>query len=181
MRGRKVITRTVPGFCILLAGFFILAGCETQHDAQNHDWIPITAFNTNSASPGQTVHKHSSLGYYTIKGSSASAPFASYDKAFIETVEHRWFDLLNQQSSIPFNGLVVLEFILNSDGRISDMQVTTTTVGIRAAEFCQKAVLDPAPYHAWPLEMQKTIGHNRRIQFTFYYENKPKSVSEPRF
>jgi hypothetical protein len=36
--------------------------------------------------------------------------------------------------------------------------------------LCEKAVLDPAPYTPWPIEMRRMIGENRPIQFTFYYD-----------
>ena len=52
-------------------------------------------------------------------------------------------------------GLVVLEIIVG----------IAPLLGL----ICQKAVLDPAPFGAWPSDMRRTLGNTRNIQFTFHY------------
>jgi len=66
---------------------------------------------------------------------------------------------------------VVLEFNLNSDGRITDMKVINSDVDEFMMYLCQRAVLDPAPFEKWPSDMRRIIGSDRReVRFTFYYE-----------
>jgi hypothetical protein len=67
-------------------------------------------------------------------------------------------------------GVVVLQFKLSSDGKISDLQVTKNTLDTKSATICWHAILDPAPYRSWPVDMLETIsdGH-REISFSFYY------------
>jgi hypothetical protein len=99
-----------------------------------------------------------------------ATPFGEYDRAFIEAVEQRWFDLLDRrQFALDRTGKVVLQFRLNYDGRITDMEIAESTVGETLAYVCQLAVTDPAPYEKWPSDMRREVGDSRNIQFTFYY------------
>lgn len=100
-----------------------------------------------------------------------ATPFGEYDRAFIEAVTQRWYDLLDsQQFALDRNGKVVLRFHLNYDGTIADMEVLQNSVGDMLGFFCQKAVTDPAPFAAWPSDMRRMVGENyREITFTFYY------------
>jgi len=97
--------------------------------------------------------------------------FGAYDRAFIDAVSSRWYDLLDNLSYDSYHsGYVKLEFNLNYDGRITEMKILETTVPDTLTLLCQKAVLDPAPYDRWPREMRLMIGGDeRRITFTFYY------------
>jgi hypothetical protein len=99
-----------------------------------------------------------------------ATPFGAYDWAFIRAVEQRWFDLLDNTPFVQQSGKVVLEFQLNSDGRITDMREEENDVGEILGLLCQRAILDPAPYAPWPTDMRRAIGANyREVTFTFYY------------
>ena len=97
--------------------------------------------------------------------------FGAYDRAFIDAVSSRWYDLLDNMSYDAYQpGRVKLEFLLNYDGRVTEMKILETTVSETLSLLCQKAVLDPAPYDKWPREMRLMIGEDsRRITFTFFY------------
>ena len=62
-----------------------------------------------------------------------------------------------------------MQFALHYDGRVTDMNMAENTTGEVLGLICQKAVLDPAPFAAWPSDMRRTLGDVRHIQFTFYY------------
>lgn len=98
--------------------------------------------------------------------------FGAYDAAFIEAVQQHWYALIDAQSATEMRaGRVVLEFNLNSDGRITDMKVIDSDVDDFMMYLCQRAVLDPAPFEKWPSDMRRIIGSDRReVRFTFYYE-----------
>ncbi len=99
-----------------------------------------------------------------------ASPFGSYDAALIEAISRRWYSLLDDRDyASDSRGKVVLQFRLHHDGRITDMSVAENTAGEMLGLICQKAVLDPAPFAAWPGEMRRLIGDIRAIQFTFYY------------
>jgi outer membrane biosynthesis protein TonB len=97
--------------------------------------------------------------------------FGAYDRAFIDAVSDRWYDLLDNMSYDSYRqGKVVVQFVLNYDGRISEMKVVESTVSETLSLLCQKAVLDPAPFDKWPREMRLMVGEDsRRITFTFNY------------
>ena len=97
--------------------------------------------------------------------------FGAYDRAFIDAVSSRWYDLLDSMSYDGYrSGQVVVEFNLNHDGRITEMKLVKSTVTETLSLLCQKAVLDPSPFDKWPREMRLMIGEDsRRITFTFYY------------
>lgn len=97
--------------------------------------------------------------------------FGAYDRAFIDAVSSRWYDLLDNMSYDGYRqGKVVLQFVLNYDGRITEMAVVSNTVTESLSLLCQKAVLDPAPFEKWPREMRLMVGEDsRRITFTFHY------------
>lgn len=100
-----------------------------------------------------------------------ATPFGEYDAAFVNAVSDRWFSLLDQKRYDGFQrGKVVLQFALNSDGRITDMKVVEASVGLDLSLLCEMAVLDPAPYAPWPSDLRRLVGSNqRKIQFTFFY------------
>ena len=96
--------------------------------------------------------------------------FGAYDAALVNAVESRWNELLYERDyASDSRGRVVLQFKLHADGRISDMSVAENTAGEVLGLLCQKAILDPSPYAAWPTDMRRLAGEVRNIQFTFYY------------
>lgn len=99
-----------------------------------------------------------------------ATPFGEYDRAFIAAVEQCWHRLLEDHRGNQRSGRVVIDFKLNSDGRITELNVQSNDTGEIYGMMCQRAILDPAPYQKWPADMRRTIGSNtREIRFTFYY------------
>jgi hypothetical protein len=100
-----------------------------------------------------------------------ATPFGVYDRAFIDAVQSRWYDLLDNMSYDGYRrGMVVLQFHLNYDGRITEMKVLEHTVTETLSLLCEKAVSDPSPFDKWSREMRLMVGKDyREIKFTFYY------------
>jgi outer membrane biosynthesis protein TonB len=102
---------------------------------------------------------------------AAATPFGAYDSYLISAIQQHWYALLDERNyAAESRGKVVLNFVLHPDGRITDMTMSDNTAGEVLGYICEKAVLDPAPYQAWPNDMRRMIGENRPIQFTFYYD-----------
>lgn len=101
----------------------------------------------------------------------SESPIGRYDRALVDAVSERWYDLLEAKRYDGYQrGKVVLQFALNSDGRITDMKVQESSVALDLSLLCEMAVLDPAPYAPWPTEMRHMINGNKRtVTFTFYY------------
>jgi len=101
----------------------------------------------------------------------AASPFGAYDRALIDAIAARWYGLLDARDyASDGRGKVVLQFHLHYDGRITDLSISENTAGEMLGLLCQKAILDPAPFAAWPGDMRRLLGDTRSIQFTFYYE-----------
>ena len=98
-----------------------------------------------------------------------ATPFGDYDRAIIEAVQQRWYDLIanhNQDRS----GKVMLRFKLKSDGSVIEMQTLENTVGELLGYLCQEAIEEAAPFAPWPADIRREIGANYRdVTFTFYY------------
>lgn len=102
-----------------------------------------------------------------VKGS----PFGAYDAAFIAAVQSRWYTLLDQRDMVRNQtGKVVIDFRLNKDGRIIDLNIATTEVSETLGWICQRAILDPAPYAAFPSDLRRLLNSDLRdVRFTFFY------------
>ena len=100
-----------------------------------------------------------------------STPFGAYDAAIIAAIQNRWYDLLETRDyAAKYSGKVVLEFRLNSDGRVTDMKVSENGVTEILGLLCQRAVQDPAPFAPWPADLKRMVGKEyREVRFTFYY------------
>ncbi len=93
-----------------------------------------------------------------------------YDAAFADAVQTRWYQLLDARPTPPDSGRVVLEFQLHPDGSIDDLFVEDNTEGEILSALCQKALLDPTPYAAWPESMQNLFGDTRRFRMKFQFD-----------
>ncbi len=101
-----------------------------------------------------------------------ASPFGDYDRAFINAVQDRWYQLLEKNKfMMDRRGKVVVDFRLTQDGRITHVQSSDNNVGELLGLLCQKAIMDPSPFQRWPAEMRRMVGAaHREVRFTFYYD-----------
>jgi outer membrane biosynthesis protein TonB len=122
---------------------------------------------------GQRMRQDGGVRHYgRVESENVLAtPFGAYDRAIIEAVQQHWYDLLDQHGYASERaGKVVLEFHLNEDGSITEMQAAESTVGYWYTLLCEKAVLDPAPFAPWPADLKRLVGGPyRAVRFTFFY------------
>lgn len=94
--------------------------------------------------------------------------FGTYDAALVAAVQKRWYDLIADRATQK--GKVVVSFRLHQDGRVSDLKAESNDVGEFFGYFCQRAILDPAPFAKWPSDMRRQMEADYRdVRFTFYY------------
>ncbi len=100
-----------------------------------------------------------------------ATPFGDYDRAIIEAVSQRWYDLLDSRRfAEDRNGKVILRFKLKPDGTIIEMETVENNVGELLGYLCHESIEEAAPFGKWPPDMLRMIGTNsREITFTFYY------------
>jgi hypothetical protein len=123
--------------------------------------------------PGETMQQQGGVRRETLEASLdvRATPFGAYDAAFIAAIRARWYTLLDDRNTPHTNpGKVVLEFRLNKEGRITDMQVAVNEVNETLSWICQRAVMDPAPYQPFPSDLRRLLGTDyREMRFTFFY------------
>ncbi len=100
-----------------------------------------------------------------------STAFGDYDRAIVEAVTQRWYDLLDSHRfAEDRTGKVIVHFKLLPDGSITEVKFLENTVGQMLGYVCEDAVQEAAPFAKWPSDMKREIGANfREISFTFYY------------
>jgi hypothetical protein len=99
------------------------------------------------------------------------SPFGDYDWKLITAVQRAWDSLLNSKNFAgEQTGKVTIRFRLNSDGTISQVTETQSTVDSVLSLLCRMAIEQPAPYDRWSEDMRHKIGENyRELTFTFLY------------
>jgi hypothetical protein len=100
----------------------------------------------------------------------AESPFGAYDKELIKAVQSRWYALIQQNGLYERAGVVTLRFELLDDGTVHALTVKQNTAGQILALFCEKAIVDSAPFAPLPEKLRVLIGNEPRdVNFTFYY------------
>ena len=88
----------------------------------------------------------------------------------IFAVQSRWYAVLNEKRMDVHAGTVVLQFDLRADGSVANMVVKENSAGFDLGLYCEKAVVESAPFAPLPESLQRLIGSDaREIIFTFYY------------
>ncbi len=137
--------------CVSLGSLacLMLTGCRTSpvpHEAH----VPVLA-------PRQTVWE-------------AQPAWYTYDRALADAICTRWHQLMHARTVPEDNGRVVLEFTLLPDGNIEGLTMLENTEGIVLGSLCEKAVVDPAPYKAWPARMAECFEGSRSFQLRFEFD-----------
>jgi outer membrane biosynthesis protein TonB len=97
--------------------------------------------------------------------------FGDYDRAIIEAVTSRWYQLLDSHRfAEDRTGKVIVHFKLLPDGTITEVKFLENTVGQLLGYVCEEAIQEAAPFGKWPADLKRLLNANyREISFTFYY------------
>jgi len=143
----------------ITVGIRLLMGCSMPAPGptpQPGDYISVSGVRTN------------------LLEKPPNSPFSEYDRPLIDSIRHRWYDLLNSKSfRSPHAGKVVVQFRLHVDGSVSDVAIVKNTAGAIGGYLCEKAIKDCAPFAPWPTGMEKAFEKEPcECNFTFYYYDK---------
>lgn len=122
--------------------------------------------------PGMQMQQDGGVRRRNVTSSldALSTSFGGYDRAVIEAISQRWYDLLDrQQFAMDRTGKVTIYFHLNPDGSVTESKITANTVGDIYGYLCLEAIEQSAPFGKWPSDMRLKFGTYREITFTFYY------------
>lgn len=143
--------RRFANLCVVI---LLLSGCETgspvSHSSQNFSGSPKSRDN---------------------KPVLSATPWHDYEKQLFNKVSENWTCLLDKENpKLNEHGQVTLQFVLTSDGQVKELKVTESYVSKRLTDFCAQAILDSAPFPAWPAEVRKSLGKDAEyVYFKFHY------------
>lgn len=100
----------------------------------------------------------------------AASPFGEYDKKIVKAVQSRWYGLIDRYGIYERTGMVTIHFLLYDDGTVHDLGAEENSAGEILRLFCEKAILESAPFDPLPDELRRLVGKEPRdVNFTFYY------------
>ena len=100
----------------------------------------------------------------------ADSPFGKYDKEVIRAVQSHWYALIEQNRLYERAGVVHLRFDMLADGSVKNLEVKENSAGQILGLFCEKAIVDSAPFRPLPDQLRVLIGNEPRdVNFSFYY------------
>ncbi len=131
------------------------------------DSVGLTLGTETSAPPSRVSGDASSRP--GISNAQGNPLFAAYDEKLIKAVQKRWYALIERYRVYDTGGLITVHFQLFADGHLENLQ-SESTGGRILALFCEKAVIESAPFDPLPADLRARVGKApRNISFTFYY------------
>ena len=97
--------------------------------------------------------------------------YGGYLQRLIDTVQIQWERIIIDQKANPAVGSrVEVTFILDADGRITEIVNVESTANETGKRACISAITDRAPYGPWTDDMRAVLGDRQKMTFTFYYQ-----------
>lgn len=97
--------------------------------------------------------------------------FGYYLSRMFETIQMQWYSLLSDitigQEKRP--AIVVVEYVLDSEGRVLDTNVLETNAGQLGTLLCRDAIESRAPFGLWTEQMVDQLGDQTSIILKFIY------------
>jgi hypothetical protein len=150
-----------------------VAKTETQNNPATERPRTLQQAQAQSKLPGQAMQQDGGVARRALKSSLdvKSSVFGEYDRAIVEAVTQRWYDLLDSRRfAQDRTGKVTVQFRLLPDGTITEVKFLENTVGQLLGYVCQESIQEAAPFAKWPADMRRLLNTNyREIAFTFYY------------
>ncbi len=97
--------------------------------------------------------------------------YGAYLQRMVDTVQIQWERLILQMSALPAGGSSVsVKFVMNDEGKITNITHVDTTANETASRACISAITDRSPYGPWTDDMKAVLGTQQEMTFTFYYQ-----------
>jgi len=97
--------------------------------------------------------------------------YGAYLQRMVDTVQIQWERLILQMSAMPAGGsTVAVKFIMNDEGKITNITHVDTSANETASRACVSAITDRSPYGPWTDDMKAVLGTQQEMTFTFYYQ-----------
>jgi hypothetical protein len=97
--------------------------------------------------------------------------YGAYLQKLIETVQIQWERILAESRIYPpSNSNVKVKFIINSEGKITQIVNYENNSSEQAARACISAITDRSPYGVWTDDMRAMLGEHQEMTFSFHYQ-----------
>lgn len=95
--------------------------------------------------------------------------FGEYEQQFYSALQAGWYQEIDFFQPIDTATRVVVQFVLQADGGIREIEVLASNASRIASLLCQNALKKRAPFRVWTREMEETFGAERRMKVVFHY------------
>lgn len=100
-----------------------------------------------------------------------ASDFGDYLSRLLEAISFQW-EFFIERLKFPQTegeGYVVVEVLLQPDGRIDRATILDTNLSQSAALICQDAIVSLSPFESWGEDMQSKFGEGKIIRIKFHY------------
>ncbi len=96
--------------------------------------------------------------------------YGEYLQRLIDSVQVEWDRIVENSDVHPASGSrVSVTFLLNSEGKISEIVKVSGDAGDRGYNECTSALVNRAPYGKWTPDMVTNLGNEQQLTFVFCY------------
>ena len=86
--------------------------------------------------------------------------FGEYEQQFYSALQAGWYQEIDFFQPIDTATRVVIQFVLQADGVIRDIEVLSSNASRIASLLCQNALSKRSPFRVWTREMVDTLGRH---------------------
>jgi hypothetical protein len=105
----------------------------------------------------------------TLALDASFSEFGEYEQQFYSALQAGWYQEIDFFQPIDTATRVVIQFVLQADGVIRDIEVLSSNASRIASLLCQNALSKRSPYRVWTREMVDTFGEARQMRVVFNY------------
>lgn len=105
----------------------------------------------------------------TLAMDASFSEFGEYEQQFYSALQAGWYQEIDFFQPIDTATRVVIQFVLQADGVIRDIEVLSSNASRIASLLCQNALSKRSPFRTWTREMVDTFGEQRQMRVVFHY------------
>jgi hypothetical protein len=105
----------------------------------------------------------------TLAMDASFSEFGEYEQQFYSALQAGWYQEIDFFQPIDTATRVVIQFVLQADGVIRDIEVLASNASRIASLLCQNALSKRSPFRTWTREMVETFGEERQMRVVFHY------------
>ncbi|MGJ8638741.1 MAG: hypothetical protein ACSHYA_05050 [Opitutaceae bacterium] len=105
----------------------------------------------------------------TLAIDATFSEFGEYQQQFFAALQTGWYQEIEFYQPIDTATSVQVQFTVQSDGIVKDVEVIQSTASEIATIICESAIIKRSPYRPWTREMVQVFGNERTMRVRFHY------------